>query len=204
MKLGNSGGKNKGKKYLKITGKESVKPENQLRADAFCQWFGNMYQHIIREHVSNNIYNEDILDDTFLKIYDKILYGGLDIINYKSYFCRAYFTNFMQDRMRKQNQTEIYIDDSNDYYSLTDESYKEKEENSRKAELFNDILIYVKNKFGSDSCDLFLQYIQNTDATYKSLSTQMDVPVHIVRYSIGRITGKIRKNQEYLLRRKAM
>lgn len=204
MKLGNTGGKNKGKKYLKITGEEAVKPENKVKAEAFGRWFGNIYPTIVREHIGNNIYNEDILNDTFLKIYDKILYGGLEIVNYKSYFCRAYFTNFMQNRIKKQNYPDIYIDDSNDYYSLADNSYYEQEENLIRAELFDDILHYVENKFGSDSCDLFVKYMQDGDVTYNSLSGQMNVPVHIVRYSIGRITGKIRRNPEYLARRKAM
>lgn len=102
MRMGNSGGKNKGKKYLKITGNETITIENKLKADVFVAWFGENYQSLKKELIQKETLDEDILTDTYLRIHDKILYGGLIIENYKAYFHRAFFTNYMQNVINQQ------------------------------------------------------------------------------------------------------
>jgi len=97
MKFGNSGANNKGKKYIKIKPGAIATPENQVKADKFKDWFGKTYTRLQTELINKDTYNEDILNDTFLRIYDKIRFGGLEIANYKAYFHRDFFTNFMQD-----------------------------------------------------------------------------------------------------------
>ena len=110
MILGNSKKQNTGKKYITKNTIKEVSPENQLKADEFKEWFGNQYNILVAEQQRKQTLNEDILIDTFFKLYNKQQQSG-DIEDYKSYFSRAYFTNYFQNNIKeeKKKQNHIYL-----------------------------------------------------------------------------------------------
>ena len=103
MILGNSKKQNTGKKYITKNTLKEVTPENQLKADEFKEWFGNQYNLLVAEQKRKQTLNEDILIDTFFKLYKKQQQSG-DIEDYKSYFSRAYFTNYFQNNIKEEKK----------------------------------------------------------------------------------------------------
>lgn len=91
----NSGGKNKGKKYKKLTGYEIATPQSTKRARAFMLWYGRNYDRL-RLKLRN--WDDEIATDTALKIYEAIELKDLAIESYKHYYFRAYHTNAMKHR----------------------------------------------------------------------------------------------------------
>jgi hypothetical protein len=96
-KYGNSGGKNAGKKYKKLTGHEVPTIQNERRARNFMSWYGAHFIELKTTFKSKGwTFNDDVATDTALVIYDAILLKGTRIASYADYFYRAYYTNAMK------------------------------------------------------------------------------------------------------------
>ncbi len=205
MKLGNTGGKNKGKKYLRITGLETITPENRQKAESFKEWFGSMYSKLQIELINKDTYNEDVLNDTFLRIYDKILFGGLEIIDNKSYFHRAFFTNFMQSVINESKKNENIISDY-EYVDLVDDAIEIEESIKAEDNLYREVLKHVVSNFGTDALELILAYmsIKAEKKNIKTLANLMDVKEHILAHQIRTIKKSVQENTELSNKRKSM
>lgn len=201
MRLGNTAGKNRGKKYLKIKGTETITVENQAKADHFKYWFGENYQRLRREIIQKDTFDEDILNETFLRIHDKVLYGGLVIKDYKAYFHRAFFTNYMQVLI----DTTKGILASIDGYDTADTSFDDMPMIKTKARLEVDILDYVFKTYPVSDFELFKMYVRLKPAVnYESLSEMTKIPKTRISMIVSRIRSDIRSNKEFLDRRKAI
>lgn len=187
MKLGNSGGKNKGKKYLKLKGNEIITEENQLKADVFSEWFGRNYQQLKKELIYKNTLNEDTLNDTFLRIYDKIAFGGLVVNDYKSYFHRSFYTNFMQSVINEQKERQT-VESINENDDILDH------ENSglSNSDLRDQILAYARQKYDKEKYLLLLLYFKL--GSDKSVSVFTDLPYNNIAYQLHSIRQDLRKN----------
>lgn len=171
MILGNSKGQNKGKKYFK----EKDKDENRCfpeKAEQFNRWFAanirglqtqlfNKYRHPT---------NDDVFNDTYMRIHERIYYTGFDIVDYKSYFCRAFYTNHIQELSRTNKLSEL--DQS---VNIVDEDTGEEEELDRRyRRLENDIFDYVYRNFEIREYEIFKMYmhlkIQGKNMTYEVLA----------------------------------
>jgi len=203
MRLGNVGGKNKGKKYLKITGKEVVTPENQFKANYFKEWFSKNYSRIQVELIGKGIFNEDLLNDTFLRIYDKIRFGGLSIVDYKAYFHRAYFTNFVQHSMKKSEIERMFVPDEYAVDAI-DETADTTEVESTKRKLCKDVLDFVKMKFDTPTYNLFLSYIKTGSRHYDEVSVKTNIPRETIAEILSRVKRIIKSNREFVRIRKSM
>jgi hypothetical protein len=201
MKLGNTAGKNKGKKYLKITGKEVITAENQAKADHFKHWFGENYIRLRHELIQKDTFDEDILNETFLRIYDKVLFGGQIILNYKAYFHRAFFTNFMQETINLSKGLMASIDD----YDAIDDSNNHLERLRREMQLESDILDYVHNKYPTVDYELFCMYVRLKPAiNYAELSKITKLPQSRVSETILRIRRDICSDNIFVARRQSV
>lgn len=203
MRLGNSGGKNKGKKYLKITGNETVTPENRQKAEYFTQWFGENYVRLQRELIHKGTHDEDTINETFLRIYDKILFGGLEIADYKAYFHRAFFTNYMQNLMKYNKVVQMHVNESSAVEPI-DETFEILEIENEKRQLCDHVLDFVKQKFDTPSYNLFVAYLNTGEKNYQNVVEQTHVPYETVAHVIGGIKRKIKANQNFMRIRKAM
>lgn len=204
MRLGNSGGKNRGKKYLKIRGDEIITPENQVKADSFKQWFGSMYKTLQKELINKDTYDEDVLNDTFLRLYDKVLYGGLVIANYKAYFHRAFFTNFIQNTINKGKLSEKFVE--LDYETNTKDESEDIKNSLRLEILFSKkILNYIRQKYPTSEFEIFKMYVSAIPKiTYSELSVITGLPQDQIGNIISPIKKDILNNKEFTEQRKTM
>jgi len=200
MKLGNTAGKNKGKKYLKIKGDEVITAENLGKADHFKYWFGEKYMQLQRELIQKNTFDEDIMNETFIRIHDKILYGGLVIKDYKAYFHRAFFTNYMQ----------VVIDVSKgmlsslDGYDTYDNSDDDMAMIATKVQLENDIFDYISEKYPARDYELFKMYVRlKPSINYAQMSEMTGLSQSRISESVSKIRKDIRAQKIFLDRRDA-
>jgi len=201
MKLGNSGANNKGKKYIKIKPGAIASEENQVKADKFKTWFGSTYSRLQTELINKDTYDEDILNDTFLRIYDKIRFGGLEIASYKAYFHRAFFTNFIQVAINESKGITTPIglfdkeDDSNYDFELVD----------NKDRLVEDVFNYVYQNYSLRDFELFKMYINlKPEINYAQLSHITNVSLSRISEIISKIRKDIKLNKHFLERRVVM
>lgn len=198
MKLGNSGANNKGKKYIKIKPGAIATPENQEKADLFKVWFGDLYSRLQTELINKDTYDEDILNDTFLRIYDKIRFGGLDIADYKAYFHRAFFTNFMQATINESKG----LNTSLDGFDKIDNTENDAELILYKMNLEADIFDYVYQKYPLLEFELFKMYMRLKPAiNYAELSSITSISVSRISEIISKIRKDVMKQHEFFMRR---
>lgn len=218
MILGNSLKQNKGKKYVTKNTTKEVTPENQLKADSFKEWFGDNYKLLVEEQKRKQTLNEDILIDTFFKLYHKQQQQG-NIEDYKSYFCRAYFTNYFQHNIKeeKKKQNHIYLNlidkEYEDSFNTLDliplESDEDRERiieiQNRTDELLNDTFQYIQEKYGMQEFELFRMYMfLKPHISYKRLSDITNLSIKYISQTISTIKRDIQDNQELILKRKEL
>lgn len=200
MKLGNSGANNKGKKYIKIKPGDKATPENLVKAEEFKVWFGKLYNRLRKELIAKDTYDEDILNDTFLRIYDKIQFGGLVILNYKAYFHRAFFTNFMQQQIQNAQGITTPIDG----FDKVDEQCNEEEIAINLIRLESDIFDFVYYKYPVHEFEIFKMYISLKPViTYAELSTITGISQPRISEIISKIRRDICAQNQFVIRRKA-
>ncbi|MEN9917991.1 MAG: hypothetical protein RL662_427 [Bacteroidota bacterium] len=203
MRLGNTGGKNKGKKYLKITGNETITAQNSAMANAFAQWFGDNHRKLKTELIHKGTHNDDIVSETFLRIHDKILYGGLDVLEYKAYFHRAYFTNYIQDCMKQSKQAQLFVNDEMATQSI--DNYLEMTEAVlQQQQLIADTIRFIKQRFAPDAYNMFVVYLESDTKQYCSVAEKLGLATEDVSQTIGRIKRIVKTNQKLTSARKSM
>ncbi len=200
MRLGNSGSNNKGKKYIKIKPGAIATPDNQAKADKFKQWFGGIYTRLQTELINKDTYDEDVLNDTFLRIYDKIRYGGLEIANYKAYFHRAFFTNFMQQTINLSQGITTPLDN----HDKIDDNESDDELIKFKANLESDIYTYVYHRYTLREFELFKMYMSLKPAiNYAKLAEITNISASRISEIISKIRKDICHQQDFMKRRKS-
>lgn len=188
MKLGNSGGNNKGKKYLVIKGNEPITEENQIKGDAFNDWFAREYGSL-RKNIKfkDTSYDDEIFHETYLRIINKILLGGLEINDYASYFHRSYFTNKIQLAI-KENR---FVDFDMERFQGIDET----EENigiMKKQEMLSiEIIKYVQETWPEDY-KLFKLSLEE-GLTLPQVAEITGVKVHVVQRKLSLIKNQIKR-----------
>lgn len=199
MKLGNSGSGNTGKKYIKIKEGTEVFPENEAKAQRFALWFGDWYERLKTELMNKSTYDEDVLNDTFMRMYDKIRFGGLDIADYKAYFHRAFFTNFMQQVFAEQQSrtTPLGLEDRMDNTGAEEELIE------YKLSLEYDIFDYVYRKYPVQQFELFKMYIRLKPAiNYVQLSQITKISVTSISEIISKIRRDVQRHDGFRCRRR--
>lgn len=218
MILGNSLKQNKGKKYITKNTLKEVSPENQIKADEFKEWFGSQYNILVAEQQRKQTLNEDILIDTFFKLYNKQQQSG-DIEDYKSYFSRAYFTNYFQNNIKeeKKKQNHIYLnlidkeyEDSFNTLDIipiedNDDKERELEKLNKTDELLNETFQYITDKYSMQQFELFRMYMfLKPHISYKKLSDITNLSIKYISQTISTIKKDIQDNQELITKRKKL
>lgn len=100
MILGNSKRQNLGKKYLirKKLDYGNITDCQLGKAANFNQWFVANKCVLEQELSIKNIYDEDVFMDTYIRMAESIIFTDSMIQNFKSYFCRSYYTNYINQR----------------------------------------------------------------------------------------------------------
>jgi len=171
MILGNSKGQNKGKKYFKEKDKASGDCFAGKARD-FDLWFASNVKPLQAQLFGkyNHPSNEDVFNDTYLRIHERVYFTGYDIADYKSYFCRAFYTNHIQELSKGNRYSEL-----NPKADIAEESNEAEEEADRRyRELESDIFDYVYHHFDIREYEIFKMYmylkIQGKNMTYEVLA----------------------------------
>lgn len=196
MILGNSNGNNKGKKYLRKNEIDIVFAE---RADHFNNWFSKNYNALKNKLIEVGIFDEDIFNDTYYNVYEKILLSDLQINSYMGYLMRAYYTNHILIRSKEKRYCELVFDredTDSDYFS-------ELEEKSKQLE--TDIFNYIYSKYNIRDFELFKMYMSLKPAVnYSTLAKITGLKSHNIQRIISKIKKDIRNNKEFAKRRKEL
>lgn len=218
MILGNSKKQNAGKKYITKNTTKPITHENQLKADEFKDWFGLNYNLLVQEQQRKQTLNEDILIDTFFKLYHKQQQQG-NIEDYKSYFSRAYFTNYFQNNIKeeKKKQNHIYLNlidkeyedsfNTLDILPLEDADDKECELEilNKTDELLTETFQYITDKYSMQEFELFRMYMfLKPHISYKKLSDITNLSIKYISQTISSIKKDIQENQELISKRKRL
>lgn len=201
MKLGNSGGNNTGKTYLKRDSLDYNKltGEDYARLDDFNTWYTDNIDQLEYELKEKNSFDEDIANDTYTSICESILFAKLEIEDYKSYFSRAYFTNCIQTKIKERRY--ILPEDQ----ALTVQIHKSHNDWSNdddKKELIDEILAFVKDQHKESDYQIFYQYMMMENRNYKNLSAITGVKYHIIQRTIRNIKINIQSNIDLISKRK--
>ncbi|MDU1892237.1 MAG: hypothetical protein E6767_16255 [Dysgonomonas sp.] len=200
MKLGNSNGNNTGKKYFMRQRDSHKEPsaQNRKKAEQFNAWFAENYQQEANFLILKCTYDEDVFNTTYMRISEKILFSGIEIEDYKSYFHRSYYTNYIQDRMKENRYGPM---PAYDCFEAHHANPHERERNQLILEL--DIFDYVYNRYELQEFELFKMYISLKPAVnYHTLAEITLVPAHKIQRIISKILMDIRGNKSLVNRYK--
>ncbi len=144
-------------------------------------------------------FNDDAFNECYLKIYENILYSGLDVENYKYYFIRSYFTILMDDRQKQNRFCEIQP--NHDKEDVDSEYFSEIDEKQKSLE--TDILDYVYSKYNIRNFELFKMYMNLKPAVnYQMLSRITGIKKHSIQRIVSKIKKDLKSNPNFSKRRK--
>lgn len=200
MRLGNSKGNNKGKKYF-MRGSRDLSPVagGEEKAAKFKQWFEKAYPSLVRELVQKNIYDEDAMNDTYLKIWENLTYSNLAILDNRSYFMRSFYTNLMNTTIRGGRYCEM----APGYDAADDDTAYDFDLERRQQRLEVDIFDYVYDKYSVREFELFKMYMCLKPAVnYGALSELTSLKVHQIQFVISKIKKDLCRHREFTARRR--
>jgi len=198
MLLFDSKKSNKGKKY---TRKADIDAVYAGRAEKFNTWFECSSKELTFYLTDRNYYDCDIFNEAYLKIYDVVLFSGLELENYRAYFLRAYFT-LLQDARVYQNRFCELLQNA-DQADIDTGYFYELEEKAKQLEA--DIFNYIYSKYNLRDFELFKMYMSLKPAVnYATLSKITGVKSHNIQRVICKIKKDIRNNKEFTKRRKEL
>ncbi|MEN9918325.1 MAG: hypothetical protein RL662_761 [Bacteroidota bacterium] len=195
MILGNSNGNNKGKKYFKSKDICESKCFSE-KSDKFNTWFiqniNALKTQLFNKYTHTS--NCDIFNDTYMRIYERVHYTGFDIADYKSYFCRAFYTNYIQELSKGNRYADLACIDSME--DELDDLCGETEVQHKLLE--SKIFDYVYHNFDIREYEIFKMYmqlkIQGKSMNYQILAdiiNNKDYKVHTIQAIISKIKKKV-------------
>lgn len=219
MKLGNSNGNNRGKKYF-IRGRDDINPEKLYIKEAqdFARWFEQNYRILRRDVRGVGKVDDDAFNETFVRIHDLIFYTGRKIRDYKAFFHRAYYTNYIQQAVSEQRYCNFYdhveVEDRSGELSggeaqkmtLAEENdeYFEELEGALKA-LQDDIMDYVYQNYELRQFEIFKMYMNLKPAiNYHALSRMTGLKYHRIQSTVSTIVMDVKTHHEFHRRRQEM
>ena len=222
MKLGNSNSntnkQNRHTNYLTQSKKENIPIKYQKEADEFKQWFANNYLNIIEEWKSKDELNEDVINDTFIKLYEMQQYRGC-IKDYRSYFSRAYYTNWYQSKIKEEKKQHKHSSisllskwEDNEYThtpltnvcdKLIDDIQTEIENKKHKNHIdkqkVKKVLEFVYKNYPLIQFELFKIYIHcKPYISYKKLADITNIKLNFIAESIKTIKQDIKNNKDFI------
>jgi hypothetical protein len=192
MKLGNSNGANSGKRYIKLTGAETISPEREKAAGLFFYWLEKNYKKLRRSLAAKGVYDESIFSDTCYNMYEAIAFKKLDIKCYGSYFSRSYFTNTVLESSKETKKEKIHFDIAA-AWNIPDSVSAYTVSISGIDCLTHDIFNYVHTSYPPHESALFEIYLKSElSLSYKELSLLTRVPYYTVATSLSSIFKDVR------------
>lgn len=198
MKLGNSNGNNRGKKYFLRKNYDSLQPtkESRNKANVFGEWFTKNINVLTNFLKLKLCYDEDVFATTFMRMYEKILFTSMDVKDYKAYFHRSYYTNYIQNRIHENRYGDPLLSDNR-----IDSTQDAKELEYLQMMLENDVFNYVYEHYALHEFEVFKMYVSLKPAiNYQTLATITNIKAYTIQRIISKIMQDIRKNKKFVER----
>lgn len=171
----------------------------EVKAEKFRQWFERAYPSLVRELKQKNIYDEDAMSDTYLKIWENLMYSNLNILGYRPYFMRSFYTNLMNTTIRGARYCEMIPGYDAEDDGLTYDFELER----RQQQLEVDIFDYVYDKYSVREFELFKMYMCLKPAVnYGVLSEITNLKVHQIQFTISKIKKDLCRHKVFVSRRR--
>lgn len=190
-KYGNSGGRNKGKKYVKLRGNEIATPENEARAVDFMQWYGAHFDVLRSKLLYDQYYDDQVATDTAIHLYECIAFKGLKVDNYKWYYLRAYHTALLTSKKKDGDQRAGFVSIDEPGAQLVAPTFDYAAYELELDMVQTEILNYVRATYDQVSVSLFEIYVTlQPEMSYKKLARMLGYPAN----KIWPVIGSIRKD----------
>lgn len=203
MRLGNSNGNNRGKRYF-VRGRDDQNMDVVYaeQAEQFAEWFTHNCRAARQQLLNKEGYDDDTFNETYLRIYEIILFTGRQIKDYASYFHRAYYTNYIQGLTKENRYCELFPN----YDTMDEESWEEEAEaDEKRSRLQADVMNYVLENYDLREFEIFKMYVNLKPAVnYHSLARMTDLKYHVIQRMISRITQDVKSNSVFLMRRREL
>lgn len=192
----------------------NITEDNQLLADDFIRYIAEsgLYDEYRRKFVSSGHWDEDVYQETVLRVYQAILYNGMDgkikvTMETPEEERHDIFRNKFFISCKQNNTVGLTSDryktrrsDNDVLHLLKDEVFESAEEKTRR-DLFEDFKIlktleYVEEHFSDVDSHLFKIYYLVPGTTYKKL--QEMTKLKDARTRVVEINRMLRKNRELL------
>lgn len=183
-------GRNKGKKYIKLTGEEIATAESEARGTRFVNWYGVMFK-FLRKKVRN--LDDETATETMLQIYNDIVYKDVRIANYFKYYLRAYHTMKLKRAIEYSKHIERcpLICEQHEDIVVADFDVDKYEGIADK--LCADILEHVRGKYNAREVSLFEIYTGlYPDVSYEYLGDMLGISASLISNTISAIKRDLR------------
>lgn len=198
MNFQNAKNTNTRKKYIKLQGYETPTPENEARARKYMNWYAaNMKKLEYYVQGSGGVFDEDIFNDTFLRVYDAIALKGLHVKDYTGCFLRSYRNTYINSK-KSNNVDTISLDGSDcnyrraiDLSRLNHSSFNSYQYEEIIETINSEVMAYVQDNYDEVSVSLFEMYVGLApDISYKRLANMLGYQ----EFKIWPVIGKIKKD----------
>lgn len=201
MRLGNSNGNNRGKKYfMRGRDDQNLDVVYAEKAEAFAAWFVQNRMAAKMQLVDRGVYDDDTFSETYLRMYEIIMFTGREVRDYASYFHRAYFTNFIQLAAKGNRYCELF--GNYDREEDNEGEYFEEIE-AKNRMLSDDIMNYVYDRYDIREFEIFKMYVNLKPAVNYTLLAQMtNSKYHVIQRIIFKIMKDVCSQSEFVTRRR--
>lgn len=199
---GNSGGRNKGKHYVKLKGDEAPTPENEARAREFLEWYAGTEEELKRT-LFPGFREEELMVETAIGIYDAIALKGRRIDNYRGYYLRAYHTARLAAKKKagEEEARRVGIEElrrrpgrTEGAFEMQTEGVDESGEEApgRRGDLKEEVMEFVRGRYDEGAVALFEIYVALwPEISYKRLAEMLGWPLHRIWPILGRIRREV-------------
>ena len=184
MILGNSNGNNKGKTYLKH--KDQIDELYAQDAYSFEVWFNDNYNRLQNILIKDSIYKDDVFHDCFLSVRDQVLYKGLNIKCFDSYFIRTYYTNHFKSQ---SSNKDLELNEN----IQTETPVKELNYNCAVQVLFE----YLDYKLEPKESELIKIYYIN-EMSIREISEHLKIKYYVARYILRKAKKKLQGDRKLI------
>ncbi|NDW10678.1 hypothetical protein [Dysgonomonas sp. 520] len=190
-------GNNKGKTYINYNIPPIITPEITQRLKEFNKWFEDNYEDIKTILISKNKFNDEVISDTYYKVYRYIEYGGVITSNLRYYWNTSYFTNLFNFTITQSKNEAKFISTST--IDIIDDAEEDEVTYQNNINLINNIQQWLEDNITNDiDRELFIIYMNlkkhpNFKMTYKKLSEITNIPQSRIAETIKKIKEQINK-----------
>lgn len=184
--------------HPKDNNKTNEQPDAESKANMeavaeFDTWFSSLYTKL-RGRFGHFI-DEDNFHNTYLFVRNKVMYSEERIENFEAYFFRCY----RYKEMTAMKQESRYAHPEDDFFLRfsDDNSYFYLKYLDRLDRLVRDILRFLRDKFSTQECRIFMLRYYGSPCSLRLLSENMGISTGVLLKKMERMMEAVRTNSSF-------